>query len=172
VREAKRKILVAALLVGVMLLPVGATFASNPVDMTAVMDLNAEIVNSRIAGNNVISDRVLEGSFSSGPFEGDIYREIRVVIHANGKATVQNIIYVENAVVTVDGMVAEGAFIMKLMGMAGNAKWTIISSDLTSDGESVEMHGQGTAIITGFVIIDPTHYWIQNTLMGQVSLTP
>ncbi len=84
----------------------------------------------------------------------------------------QNILWVENAIVTLDGTVAEGSFVMLIMGMAGNAKWTIISSDLMVDGTSVELHGQGTATITAFIIIDPLHYNIENTLTGQIHLTP
>lgn len=160
------------LLAVVMFVPIGTSFASEPADVEIVMFLNAEIVSSRPAGNNVISEREIVGSFTAGPFEGDIYREIRVVIHANGKVTVQNIVYVENAVVTLDGVVAAGSFVMKVMGMVGNAKWTIISSDLTSEGEVVRLHGQGTATVTAFIPIDPTHYNIENTLTGQVHLTP
>jgi len=61
---------------------------------------------------------------------------------------------------------------MKVMGMAGNAKWTIISSDLTFEGETVKLHGQGTATVTAFIFVDPYHYKIENTLTGQIHLTP
>lgn len=165
--------LTISLLTIVMLVPIGLSYASKPVEVTSVMFLNAEIINSETVGVNVISERVLSGSFTDGPFEGDIYREIRVVQHTKtGKITVQNIVNVENAVVTVDGMVAEGSFVMKVMGIVGNAKWTIISSDLTVDDESVTLHGQGTATVTDFVFVDPLHYNIENTLTGQVSITP
>ena len=171
----KRKIMVSLLLaITIMLLvPIGISFASKPVKITSVMFLNAEIITSVPVGMNVISERELVGSFTSGPFEGNIYREIRVVIHTKtGKVTVQNIVYVEDAVVTIDGVVAEGSFVMKVMGMVGNAKWTIIRSDLTAEGEPVKLHGQGTAAVTAFIFVDPTHYDIENTLTGQVAITP
>ncbi len=169
----KIMMLVISLLTIVMLVPIGISYASKPAEVTSVMFLNAEIINSTPVGMNVISERELLGTFTSGPFEGDISREIRVVIHTKtGKITVQNIVYVENAIVTVDGVVAEGSFEMKVMGMVGNAKWTITSSDLTVDGESVTLHGQGTATVTAFIFVDPLHYNLENTLTGQVSITP
>lgn len=155
-----------------IILSIGFAFASQPTEVELVMFLNAEIISAEPVGNNVISERVLVGSFTAGPVEGDVEREIRVVIHDNGKITVQNIIYVENAVITLDGIVAEGSFVMKVMGMVGNAKWTIISSDLTVDGEPVNLHGQGTATVTAFIPVDATHYNIENTLTGQLNLTP
>jgi len=163
-----------SLLMLVMLLPVGLSFASKPEEVILVMFLSAEVTSSKNVGMNVISERVLDGSFTEGPIVGDITREIRVVQHTEtGKMTVQNTVYVDNAVVNVDGIEAEGSFVMNVMGMAGNAKWTIISSDLTSDGEQVRLHGQGTAVITyfGFTTF-PTHYDIENTLSGQINITP
>ena len=155
-----------------MLFSIGTVFAAKPVEVEMVMFLNAEIVSAIPAGNNIISERELVGTFTSGPIQGDIEREIRVVIHDNGKITVQNVVYVENAVVTLDGVVAEGSFVMKVMGMVGNAKWTVISSDLTVDGELVNLQGQGTATVTGFIPVDATHYNIENTLTGKLNITP
>ncbi len=166
----------------VLLLPIGTSFASKPVDVTAVLYNEGEIVASRTAGNNVISERVLVSSFTSGNFEGDVYREATaesnlLLNSPNGPmipfhtATIQQMLYVENAVVSVDSVVAEGSFVIKSGGKIGNVKWTIFSSDLTVDGEPVKMHGQGTVLINYFVIIDPTHYILENTLIGQVSFT-
>lgn len=162
---------ICILLFGIIL-STGFAFAAQPTEVEMVMFLNAEITSAEPVGNNVISGRILEGSFTSGPVEGDIEREIRVVIHDNGKITVQNIVYVENAVITLDGVVAEGSFVMKVMGMVGNAKWTIISSDLTVEDKPVNILGQGTATITALIPVDATHYNIENTLMGQLNLTP
>ncbi len=168
-----KKILVSAIVMGICLMALTPlAIASTPTNITSVMFLNAEIISTQPVGKAIITERILIGSFTSGPLEGDIYREIRVVINPVGKATVQNILWVENAIVTLDGTVAEGSFVMLIMGMAGNAKWTIISSDLMVDGTSVELHGQGTATITAFIIIDPLHYNIENTLTGQIHLTP
>lgn len=49
---------------------------------------------------------------------------------------------------------------------------TIISSDLTVNGEPVELYGEGTWRSTAFIPIDEKHYNIKQTLTGQVSLTP
>lgn len=174
VKRLNKKVLMCAvsfLAVG-MFLSIGTAFAEKPVDVEMVMFLNAEIVSAIPVGNNIISEREIVGSFTSGPVEGDVTREIRVVIHDNGKITVQNTIYVENAVLTLDGVVAEGSFVMKAMGMVGNVKWTIISSDLTVEGESVKLHGQGTATVTAFIPVDTLHYNLENTLTGQLHLTP
>lgn len=166
-------VLMASTLAVMMVIPIGISFASKPTSIEAVMLLDATVLNAEPVGMNIISERELYGSFTSGPFEGDIYREIRVVIHTQtGKITVQNIVYVENAIVTFDGVVAEGSFVIKVMGMAGNAKWTIVSSDLSVGDQTVKLHGQGTATINSMVLHDPLHYTIENALTGQVSLTP
>jgi hypothetical protein len=174
--KMNKKIMLAILLsiIVTISLPVGVTLAEKPVEITSVMFLNAEIISISPKGVNVISERELVGSFTSGPLEGTIYREIRVVQHlAIGKASVQNIMYVEDAVVTVDGVVAEGSFVMKVVGLGGvNAKWTIIASELTVNGDPVKLHGEGSATITGFVPVDATHYSIENALFGQISLSP
>ena len=165
--------LVISTLAVMMVIPIGISFASKPTSIQAVMLLDATILNAEPVGMNVISERELYGSFTSGPFVGDIYREIRVVQHTQtGKANVQNMVYVENAIVTLDGVVAEGSFVIQVMGMVGNAKWTIISSDLSIGDQTVNLHGQGTATINYFELTDPTHYTIGNVLTGQVSLTP
>ena len=155
-----------------MILSTGLAFAAQPIDVEMVMFLNAEIVSNELVGTNVFSDRELVGAFTSGPVVGDVEREISTVTHYTGKITVQNIVYVENAVITLDGVVAEGSFVMKVMGMVGNAKWVIISSDLTADGEPVILSGQGTAAVTAFIPVDATHYNLENTLTGQLNLTP
>ena len=155
-----------------MLFSIGTVFAAKPIEVEMVMFLNAEIVSVIPTGNNIISERELVGTFTSGPIQGDIEREIRVVIHDNGKITAQNIIYVENAVISLNGVVAEGSFVMKAVGMVGNVKWTVISSDLTAAGEPVKLHGQGTATVTVFIPVDPLHYNLENTLTGQLHFTP
>ena len=155
-----------------MILSAGLAFAAQPSDVEMVMFVNAEIVSNEPVGNNVFSDRELVGAFTSGPIVGDIEREISTVTHYTGKITVQNIVYVENAVITLDGRVAEGSFVMKVMGMVGNAKWVIIGSELTIDGAPVNLNGQGTATVTAFIPVDATHYNLENTLVGQLNLTP
>jgi hypothetical protein len=176
-REVKRLnkkmlICVISILSLSMILTTGLAFAAKPSDVEMVMFLHAEIVSNELVGKNVFSDRELVGVFTSGPVVGEIEREISTVAHYTGKITVQNIVYVENAVITLDGVVAEGSFVMKVMGMVGNAKWVIVSSDLTVDGEQVNLHGQGTATVTAFIPVDATHYDLENTLAGQLSLTP
>lgn len=168
----KMLICVFSILLLSMILSTGLAFAAQPSDVEMVMFLNAEIVSNEPVGKNIFSDRELVGVFTSGPIVGDVEREISTVAHFTGKITVQNIIYVENALITLDGVVAEGSFVMKVMGMVGNAKWVIIGSDLTVDGEPVNLHGQGTATVTAFIPVDATHYNLENTLIGQLNLTP
>ena len=174
VRILNKKLLVCviAVLLSSMILSTGLAFATQPSDVEMVMFLNAEIVSNDVVGNNVFSDRVIVGVFTAGPIVGDIEREIRTIAHSTGKITVQNIVYVENAVVTLNGVDAEGSFVMKIMGIVGNAKWVVIGSDLTVDGEPVNLHGQGTATVTAFIPVDATHYNLENTLVGQLNLTP
>ena len=155
-----------------MILSTGLAFATQPIYVEMVMFLNAEIVSNESVGNNVFSDRQIVGSFTAGPVVGDVEREIRTVTHYTGKITVQNIVYVENAVITLDGAVAEGSFVMKIMGMVGNAKWVIIGSDLIVGAKPVKLQGQGTATVTAFIPVDATHYNLENTLVGQLNLTP
>jgi hypothetical protein len=155
-----------------MILSAGLAFAAQPSDVEMVMFLNAEIVSNEPVGKNVFSDREIVGAFTSGPVVGDVEREISTVTHYTGKITVQNIVYVENAIIALDGAVAEGSFVMKIMGMVGNAKWVIIGSDLTVDAKPVNLQGQGTATVTAFIPVDATHYNLENTLIGQLNLTP
>jgi len=168
----------------VMLLPIGTSFAAKPVDVTAILSLNAEIVDWRYAGSNYITERELWGSIS-GNFEGDVEKHSSFVSNqllksANGPvdnpafvATAQEVITVTDAVVTVDSVVAEGSFIIGAWGDPGNLKWSILSSDLTVDGEPVKMQGQGIMTITGFIPgVDDKHYALEQTLVGQISLTP
>lgn len=179
----KRILMLAiSLLTIVMVVPIGTSFASKPMDVTADLEGVVEVLSSRIAGNNDIQEREFIGSFTSGNFEGDIYREVILKINQllnsqNGpvfpyfEANARQTWYIENAVVTVDDIVAEGSFVMKAMGQVGNVKWTIISSDLTVGGEPVKMHGHGSVIVNFIIPIDPTHYLLGNTVVGQVSFS-
>jgi hypothetical protein len=171
------------LLAIVVLLPIGTSFAAKPVDVTAVLSLDAVIVDERYAGSNYITERELEGSIS-GDFEGIVEKYSSFVSNqllksVNGPvddpafiATAQEVITVTDAVVTVDGVVAEGSFVIGAWGHPANLKWTILSSDLTVDGEPVKMYGQGRMIITDFSPIDATHYGLEQTLEGQIGLAP
>ena len=97
------------------------------------------------------------------------------------KTTVQNILLVTDAVVTIGDMEATGEFVVKITGQLPNVKWRVTTSNLidSATGESVNLQGQGTSAITAagptypFVTpFTPINYGIENTLNGQINLTP
>ena len=180
-----KKILVSltSLLVFGMLLSIGTVFAAKPAELSAVLYCEAEIIETRIAGNNAFSYRELECSFTSGDIMGDVYREVN--IHLNQLlnspqgpvmpwfvGTVQQVLYVTNAEVNVGEDVAIGSFVIEATGKVGNVKWRITSSDVTVNGEPAKLHGNGNVIINYAMPTGPTTYIIENTLEGQVSYTP
>ena len=175
------------LLAVLIIAPINIALASKPITVDALdpilMKLDAQIVESRQVGSNVISKRILFGYFDSGPFEGTINREFTGEEHKEtGKVTVQNIVYVTDAVVTVGDREATGEFVITMAGMIPNVKWRITTSNLmdSETGESVHLHGQGDSAIVGFrppynypdTPFTPIHFGIDNALWGQISLTP
>lgn len=181
--DLNKKILIAVLLAGVMLLPIGTALASKPVDVTAVLYCEAEVIESRVAGNNAFSYRELDCSFTSGDVMGTVDREVNIHLNQllnspNGPVfplfvgTVQQVLYVTDAEVTIDDALAVGSFVIEATGKVGNVKWRIMSSDVTVNGEPVKLHGNGDVIINYVIPTGPTTYIIENTLVGQVSFTP
>lgn len=181
--DRKALIFAVSLFAIIMLLPIASSFAAKPVDVTAVLSLDAVIVDERYAGSNYITERELEGPIS-GDFEGTVEKYSSFVSNqllksVNGPvddpafvATAQEVITITDAVVHVGSVVAEGSFVIEAWGHPANLKWTILSSDLTVDGEPVKMYGQGRMKITDFSPIDATHYSLEQTLEGQIGLVP
>lgn len=105
-----------------------------------------------------------------------------VQVHKHtGRITVQNILYVTDAIVTVGDCQATGEFVMKMMGLIPNVKWVITTSNLvdSATGVRVELHGQGDSAITytgapysfPSTPFAPIHYGIGNALWGQISFS-
>ena len=182
--EIKRKILVIFVALMALAMLVTPIVAAKPMEMApAVMQLDAKITDTKVVGENEISTRIIFGYFVSGPFEGVINREIKVESHLKtGKITVQNILYVTGAVVTINGRMAEGEFVIKMSGLLPKVLWTVLSSNLVDSdtGKSVNLHGQGDSIISYMgapynfddTPFSPINYGIDNILFGQISLTP
>ncbi len=184
----KKIVSTAVVLLAVLIIaPINISLASKPITVDPMdpilMKMDAKIVESRSVGNIVISKRILFGYFDSGPFEGTINREITVQVQLEtGKATVQNILHVADAVVTVGEREATGEFVMKMIGIIPNVKWVITTSNLVDSdtGERVELYGQGDSAITYMgapynfpeTPFAPIHYGLDNALWGQISLTP
>ena len=185
----KKLLGVASMLLSVLILA-SITTASAVVTLTIdssdpmLMQMDAKIIETKEAGNNVISKRILFGYFATGsPIEGTINREITVEEHTKtGKVTVQNTVYVTDAVVTVGDREATGEFVMKLSGIIPNVKWVITTSNLvdTETGKPVNLNGQGDSAITYFgapynfpeTPFTPINYGIENALWGKIRLTP
>ena len=179
-----RKILVTLtvlLAVAMMLTPLAA---AKPVETTMVIQCNAQIAETIIAGNNKLTTRIVFGYFDSGPISGTINRIVFVNQHQYlkpGKTTVQNIILVTDAVVTIGDRKAVGEFEIKMTGKLPNVQWRITPSNLVDSdtGKSVNLNGQGTSAITAAgppyafaTPFTPINYGIENTLTGKISLTP
>ena len=70
----------AFLFVVITLLPLGTVFAAKPVEMSAILYCEAEIIDSWIAGNNEFSIRELDCVFT-GDILGDVERFVTVRVN-------------------------------------------------------------------------------------------
>ena len=189
--KAKIVTLTVSLLTVFLLISFGVVFAAKPIEVssTLVMDCTS-LVNTKVVGNIEVSDRILVGSFTGGNFEGDVYREVTILLNLKTR-TPNPLVYPENQVgitdqkfivtnarVSVDGIVAVGEFEMCANGKIGNVKWHISDSDMTieSTDEPVKMHGNGIITIISVIPLPlgpppPPFYTITNGIIGQVSFT-
>ena len=183
----KKILLTGFILMVLTLASFSLVFAAKPVETSMVIQCNAQIVETKEAGNNKLTTRNVFGSFVSGPIEGTINRIVHVNQHQwekPGKNTVQNVLLVTDAVVTIGNIEATGEFVIKMTGQLPNVKWRVTTSNLvdSATGESVNLHGQGTSAVTefvpapGYTTIEtpfiPIMYGIENTLTGKINLTP
>jgi hypothetical protein len=166
-------------------LPLGAVSAAKPIEIATVSQTEFITFTSTPVGKNEIVVAPQDGAFISGDFLGIsiIYREVRVVWHYGNVekwgapfSNIQNIFECSGSF-TLASVLYEGEFTIKMMGQAGkHVTWVIINSDLTADGEPVNMQGQGTSTLQIVPNPDPNPgmppIFIQNTFEGQISFTP
>lgn len=178
-----KKIVIFTSLIAIsILLTFGSVSATKPMEMSAILYCNAEVIDSWVAGNNEFSYRELVCMFTSGDILGNVERTVSIQVNqllnsANGPilpwfiGTVQQIFYVTDAEVTIGDNTAVGSFVIKANGKIGNVNWRIISSEVTVDGEPAILNGNGKIIINYVIPTSPTIYIIENTLTGQISLS-
>lgn len=166
----------------IMVLSLGVVFASKPVEMSAILYCEAEVIDRWVVGNNEFSYREVECTFTDGDILGDAERFVNIQVNqklnsANGPVipwfvgTVQQILYVTDAEVSVGDDTAIGSFVIKAYGKIGNVQWRIISSDVTVDSEPALLHGSGNILINFVIPTGPNTYIMENTFVGQLSLS-
>jgi hypothetical protein len=179
----KKIAIFTSMFAAILLLPLGVVFAAKPVEMSATLTCEAEIIESRVAGNNLFNLHVeMVGIFTGGDIVGNIQREAKAHANllsnsANGPVipplvvTGHQVWYVTDAEVTIGDDVAVGSFVIKADGKVGNVIWRIVSSDVTVDSEPVTLHGNGKLIQNNRITTGPTTYILENTLTGQISFS-
>ncbi len=179
-------VFVSLLGVAMLVLPMSAISAAKPIEINTVSQTEFITAGTvKWVGQNEFLVNTADGAFISGDFLGVsiTYREVSVINHYGNeekwgapKLTVQNIFECSGSF-TLDSVLYEGEFTFKMMGQAGkHVTWVIVNSDLTANGEPVNMHGQGTSTLQIVPNPDPNPgmppIFIQNTFEGQVNFTP